>query len=224
MVEKSQSATGYAPGYDFFDRIDTEEKAYWLGMLTADGCVYGKNQVAISLKSTDGPHLDHLAHCLGWARKAHTKRHVVKGNTYYSYGYEFASQHMRDALETHGIVPRKSLIAVPSSVSVGPLSRHYWRGVFDGDGCVACVRRRGRVEYAARMYGSHAMVTAYRAWALDVCADGFTAGVCKCKSIFVSVITARAAMRRVLEELYGGAKIALPRKRALAEKAVGHEL
>ena len=41
-----------------FDTIDTEEKAYWLGFMYADGCIYSKeNRIELSLQDLDVNHL-----------------------------------------------------------------------------------------------------------------------------------------------------------------------
>ena len=48
----------YKYNRDFFEVIDTPEKAYWLGFLYADGSVSSKrNDVEISLKGFDIEHL-----------------------------------------------------------------------------------------------------------------------------------------------------------------------
>ena len=42
-----------------FDSIDTEEKAYWLGFIFADGYISLKgNSFELSLKGSDSEHLD----------------------------------------------------------------------------------------------------------------------------------------------------------------------
>ena len=41
-----------------FDVIDTEEKAYWLGFMYADGCIYSKEyRMELSLQGSDVEHL-----------------------------------------------------------------------------------------------------------------------------------------------------------------------
>lgn len=48
--------------YDFFDVIDTEWKAYWLGFICADGCVYEKDhRVSLDLAEQDVEHLELFA-------------------------------------------------------------------------------------------------------------------------------------------------------------------
>ena len=48
----------------FFENIDTEEKAYWLGFMYADGYIisnngrYGQEQIGITLSTKDLGHLE----------------------------------------------------------------------------------------------------------------------------------------------------------------------
>src|SRR5581483_4155416 len=47
----------------FFNVIDTETKAYWLGFITADGCVrtdHYNHQLKVKLKDSDASHLEKL--------------------------------------------------------------------------------------------------------------------------------------------------------------------
>ena len=59
--------------YNYFDVIDTENKAYWLGFIFADGCITtpyrvnkdgsiknGIYRIEVSLKEDDKEHLDKL--------------------------------------------------------------------------------------------------------------------------------------------------------------------
>ena len=115
----------------YFNRIDTPQKAYWLGFLMADGCVSSR-QLDIALKSSDAEHLRLLAKNLG-------SNLDVKIQT--SKGYERArltisSPQMVKDLEKHGVIPRKSLqVKWPSRLPKN-LEMHFIRGLFDGDGCI----------------------------------------------------------------------------------------
>ena len=49
----------YALNEAFFEIIDSEEKAYWLGFIAADGCVY-RRTLSINLNIKDKAHLEKL--------------------------------------------------------------------------------------------------------------------------------------------------------------------
>lgn len=121
---------------EFFDEIDSEDKAYWLGFLTADGNVYG-TRIQVNLKSSDKKHLESFASTLGYDGAVRdTKTHSKQtGKTYVGATLSFRSKHMAGSLAKYGVVPRKSYTSTPWS---GPseLMRHYWRGMVDGDGWV----------------------------------------------------------------------------------------
>lgn len=118
----------------FFDTINTEAKAYFLGLMFADGYVYDTcNNACVALQEEDRYILS------AFSQAVYSKDRTLfldKKNPRWKQQYRicFHSKILRDALISHGCVPRKSLvldgpIGVPDS-----LIHHFIRGFFDGDG------------------------------------------------------------------------------------------
>ena len=64
--QEGATAKQSAADESFFDQIDTEKKAYWLGFLTADGSVNLKNgSITLALKASDQAHIYKFAADLG---------------------------------------------------------------------------------------------------------------------------------------------------------------
>lgn len=114
---------------NFFNTIDNEEKAYWLGFMYADGCVQEKKngQKLISLAVKDKEVIDKFIISLQGEFLTKTYKDV--------YAVHLTSKIMFDALVKHGCIPRKSLVLVFPSITKS-LVHHFIRGYFDGDGCV----------------------------------------------------------------------------------------
>lgn len=127
----------------FFDSIDSEEKAYWLGFLTADGNVYG-TRIQVSLSARDVGHLEKLRAALKCSAPIRNTRKLDKktGKEYKLVTLAFRSKRMAAQLSRH------------SKPWQGPdhLMCHYWRGVFDGDGCCTekCVGLSGTLEMVSQ--------------------------------------------------------------------------
>lgn len=114
-----------------FETIDTEEKAYWLGFLYADGCVGNKeDKIELGLAEKDLHHIEKFKEFIGVNNKI-SYRDSTK-----SYRYSFRSQSCKQDLIKQGCVPKKSLILTFPSEEQVPryLIRHFLRGYFDGDG------------------------------------------------------------------------------------------
>lgn len=114
-----------------FHTIDTEEKAYWLGFLYADGSVGSKeDKVELGLAEKDYHHLEKFKDFIGLPNKI-SYRESTK-----SYRYSFRSKSCKQDLINQGCVPKKSLILkFPTKEQVPrELIRHFIRGYFDGDG------------------------------------------------------------------------------------------
>lgn len=132
-----------------FDTIDTEEKAYWLGFMYADGCIYSKEKrIELSLQGSDTSHLEKFATFL-----KSTNPNLVKVYKNYKKGkYDrcrvtIRSKHIWEALNNAGCIPNKSLILKFPSSNIVPtkLLRHFIRGYVDGDGCL-CITKPEKIE------------------------------------------------------------------------------
>jgi hypothetical protein len=60
-----------------------------------------------------------------------TKKKKYQGYVVIQYYLRFTSKHIGEILVARGIIPRKSLVARVIGLEN---NRHFWRGVFDGDG------------------------------------------------------------------------------------------
>jgi len=204
----------------FFDVIDTEAKAYWLGFITADGCVHAgsagaagwlRRQLSVKLKASDAGHLEKLKADLA----AENPVRPVPPTGLAGPGAELAlsSPHLVESLIRLGVTPRKSLTVTPWDGPAG-LMRHYWRGMVDGDGTIVKHPRLERDKWHLRLLGSEACVEAFRLWAVGVC--GTAAKKYPKGNIWSFTMGGLASPQAVARELYGDATVYLDRKRELA--------
>lgn len=137
----------YVFNEDFFEKIDTEHKAYWLGFLYADGCILDMRlhdgtkvpqtvQISISIKDIEIIYKfmkDIELEKNIYIGVAHNK----KSDTQYARVQVGSSKMCRDLI-SHGCTPRKTLtLTFPTENDVpNELIRHFIRGYFDGDGSV----------------------------------------------------------------------------------------
>lgn len=116
--------------HNFFEDVNCEEKAYWLGFIMADGCVSltQSPKVAIGLNKKDELHLKKWHKALKSCLKIHYCGDRVASS--------HSSAKMCQDLIRLGCIPRKSLqLKFPSLRE--DLIRHFVRGYFDGDGCIS---------------------------------------------------------------------------------------
>lgn len=138
----------YLTNNNYFDIIDTQEKAYFLGLLYADG--YNnekKSSVAISLTGDDKEILEKFNISLESNRPiAFRDRKSINQNWKDEYKISIYSKHMSQQLAKLGCVQAKSLILeFPTEEQVpSHLLQHFIRGYFDGDGCISCSKRNER--------------------------------------------------------------------------------
>ena len=126
--------------HDFFKIIDSEEKAYFLGLLYADGYNYTKGKskfVSLRLMEKDKDILEKFNLCIGnpYNLSFYKKRQQQHSNVI---GLQINSKTFCDYLEKMGCPQTKtSILKFPKEKQVpSHLVSHFIRGCFDGDGSV----------------------------------------------------------------------------------------
>lgn len=122
---------------DFFNDINTEMKAYVLGLIFADGCVHKRNNFSITLKSKDRYLLENVNIILksnfpivdSLERYSKKEKYTEKSNL------SITSKKIISNLEKIGCVQRKSDILKFPIIDEKHMN-HFMRGYFDGDGSV----------------------------------------------------------------------------------------
>lgn len=139
-----------------FDSIDTEEKAYWLGFIYADGYIdsspleenkKSRYNFELSLKGADAEHL-HKFNKFMQHNKDNVKISNVKcnGKLCVRCRWGVTNKHLWETLNNYGCIPRKSLILEFPDESIfmesnryskGELIKSFIRGYVDGDGSIS---------------------------------------------------------------------------------------
>lgn len=134
-----------------FQNIDTAEKAYWLGFITADGCIecmqrtkangeiYSNYRLRICLSAKDKEHLIKFRHFIG-DDNIPIMDHYTKIDGYeklhHVVSIKICCKQLALDLMEKGIVPNKSTKECPPEYLPQSLIPHFIRGELDGDGCI----------------------------------------------------------------------------------------
>ena len=122
----------YILNENYFDKIDTEAKAYILGLIASDGCITDKNYFAIA--STDYDVLQLIKTELEYTGDIYIPQREINDNWSTAYRINFSSKQICNSLLQYGISPNKSLTYNTMPNIDKTLLHHYVRGYFDGDG------------------------------------------------------------------------------------------
>lgn len=113
-----------------FDKIDSEEKAYWLGFIFADGYVSKESNFELSLSIKDVNHLINFKNFLNFEGKIYIDNVIGRCRLL------FQDFQLVNSLKSLGCVNKKSLVLSFPNINEIYYS-HFIRGYFDGDGYVS---------------------------------------------------------------------------------------
>ncbi len=115
---------------DFFRTIDSEEKAYWLGFIFADGSISSeKGRFAIAVAESDKDHLQKMNVTIG------ANKDLYYSDKNKSFRLTIDSIDIKKDLIALGAIPNKTYsCCIPNLPD--KFMNHFIRGYFDGDGCL----------------------------------------------------------------------------------------
>lgn len=133
--------------HNYFSKIDTEEKAYWLGFLFADGSIVNSryNAVSLELASVDQNHL------VKFKETVNSINPIRQRKNRDTYMFRINSNCMVNDLCSYGCIPNKTnngyieLNKIPNQ-----FYGDFLRGYLDGDGYID--KRRYRIIYTVKLY------------------------------------------------------------------------
>lgn len=141
LKSSSEAKRKYEVNENFFDIIDTEEKAYFLGFLYADG--YNNTSrycVRLILQEDDRIIIEKLNNLLQPSKPLYFEKGRFDKRTSNisknKYGLIIANKHISETLSNFGCIRAKTFHIVFPQWLNSKLQRHFIRGYFDGDGCI----------------------------------------------------------------------------------------
>lgn len=205
--ELHEDRRSYEVNENYFENIDSEEKAYWLGFITADGCIKtNSNQLSIGLSRKDVKHLEKFKQALESEHPIKLETSKINNKIYETCSIRIQNKKIYEDLLSLNIEPKKSMKEIPSILSKEFIP-HYIRGMFDGDGWLSwnnnCAEIGFGMGYEILKYikdnvQDHAKIKEYN--------------IIPFKSIFRYRITSKVEIRKMLSYIYSNATIYLDRK------------
>jgi hypothetical protein len=206
---------------DYFENIDTEDKAYFLGFIVADGCVSDvSNCINITQKETDilyefKKYIDFEGPIFSSKKKNISSINI-------------SSVKMKSDLDKLGIHSNKTMVVKYPHIPRN-LQNHFIRGVFDGDGCISHrtdkrdSSQRGQFNICS---GSQEFIKVYYDKLVEYCnLSGKNKircpkGTCQIAKYYVCDWGSMSDIEKICEFLYKDATIYLERKKETFDKIV----
>lgn len=154
-IQKKSFRSNIKINYKFFDKIDTEKKAYWLGYLWCDGYNNlkgrnGKRKNSLYLVSIDKDVVQKFKSDLN-------SDHLIKNYNSNSYsGYNegkfremysinICNKYLSERLAiNYGLIPHRTTAIFLKDLVPKNLMRHFIRGIIEADGSISICKPQGR--------------------------------------------------------------------------------
>lgn len=152
MRSNKDNSRKYTCDECYFETIDSEAKAYWLGFIYADGYISGNN-LGITLSTDDMQHLEKFSKDILSTYPINTYLYSGYSDTYGSRVLIRSEKLVGDLLR-HGVFYNKSLILLPPINIPEHLTMDFIRGYMDGDGSISVSKTKYGNVFKLRFEGT----------------------------------------------------------------------
>lgn len=209
--------TKYTVNDSYFNAIDDEHKAYWLGYIVADGSILSEEcetkRLSFTIKEEDKEHLEMFKKDIGSDAPVTIKETSIKGySSYKSAMLRINSSKLCDSLINLGVLPNKSTKEHYPNNIPEELAVHFWRGFVDGDGCITIYETRGKKQIQVSAIGSEETINEFHRFLLSH--FSFRAKPLVQGKNFVLTVSGANAVKTI-NLLYGNSTVSLERKHKL---------
>lgn len=168
LRSSSQAAKKYTVNSDFFKKIDTEEKAYWLGFLIADGYITSRdNKIGLSLCIDDIEHLEKFKKDINATYPIKIYNPSKTGYSKKQYCRIIISDLMMYlSVQDYGLVEHKSnVLQPPNKKDIKGYEKDFIRGFFDGNGSITFTNTAlHKNEYQFKVISTDAFLDFIKEW------------------------------------------------------------
>lgn len=199
--------------FDFFQNIDTESKAYFLGLMFSDGTVSrNKNYSVISLQEED---VDILEKFKEYTKFTGDLLYIVREKPRKNmYRITFGSRIFSSHLIRNGCFYKKSLILKFPSHIPRHLIRHFIRGYFDGDGCLGVYNKNIKMSFISSKDFIFGLKSFFESWGFNIGSIGIKNNA---KNTYCLQFGGNKSCKKILDFMYKDATICLNRKKEKME-------
>lgn len=198
---------------NYFEKIDSEKKAYWLGFILADGYIGLKRgkpaYLEITLKSSDVGHLEKFKKAVAYDgpiflsfRDQKERARLILNSM------KFVAN-----LDRQGIYNKKSLTSEPIYFYDKSLQKSFWRGVLDGDGTIFTTYPKDRkFTNHIGLIGTKSICESFSSYCKNISSTRSN-NIEKRDGCYRFLVSGNKTTREIHNHFYNGAEIYLERKR-----------
>lgn len=197
----------------YFDQIDSQDKAYILGLLWADGHNrVDRGSVILELQEDDKELLEKINNITENERPLRKVALNDKNPSWKNqYNLLWQSKYLSNVLNQYGMCQRKSLVLKFPDWIDKELYPHFIRGYMDGDGCVCCMKQNHKIQVS--MVGTRMFLENVQKICDDIGVKTYIIHDTRANEVICTLaIASNVCSMRFLNWIYNNANLKMERK------------
>lgn len=211
----SEANRKYSADFDYFEKIDSQNKAQILGFVSADGCITqsksGQKVFKVDLSPQDTEYLEWIKKELRYTGPLTFKTNKQNGKEYICLA--ITSPKIFSDLTNLGVTVRKTLVLAPPARTwiTDNFCTAYVRGYFEGDGCIF-IGGPNNAEAQLSIAGTKSVLSMIRDYAIRKLSITCSVSKIKGKRCYSFVVNGNRQILKFMNFIYNGSEFQMRRK------------